>query len=90
MTFALSARRLARPQYCAMQVWLRCGKDRVWQFVDLLAVTNISCILLEERHFGFYLHGRSVTAALRFFLVLSIPSDSFRLNCLDLIPAITP
>ena len=22
-------------------------------------MTNISCILLEERHFGFYLHGRS-------------------------------
>ena len=22
-------------------------------------VTNISCILLEEKHFGFYLHGRS-------------------------------
>jgi len=41
-------------------LWERYVKDRIWQFVDLLAVTNISCILLEERHFGFYLHGRSV------------------------------
>lgn len=40
--------------------WERFVKDRVWQFVDLLAVTNVSCLLLEERHFGFYLHGRSV------------------------------
>ena len=23
-------------------------------------MTNVSCLLLEERHFGFYLHGRSV------------------------------
>jgi meckelin len=41
-------------------VWERFVKDRIWQFVDLLAVTNVSCLLLEERHFGFYLHGRSV------------------------------
>jgi len=40
--------------------WERYVKDRLWQFVDLLSVTNISCILLEERNFGFYLHGRSV------------------------------
>ena len=32
-------------------VWERFvpGQDRVWQFVDLLAVTNISCLLLEEQ-----------------------------------------
>jgi len=41
-------------------LWERYVKDRIWQFVDLLAVTNVSCFLLEERHFGFYLHGRSV------------------------------
>lgn len=41
-------------------LWERCVKDRLWQFVDLLAVTNISCLLLEEPNFGFYLHGRSV------------------------------
>ena len=41
-------------------IWERFVKDRIWQFVDLLAVTNVSCLLLEERHFGFYLHGRSV------------------------------
>ena len=41
-------------------LWERFVKDRIWQFVDLLAVTNVSCLLLEERHFGFYLHGRSV------------------------------
>ena len=41
-------------------LWERFVKDRIWQFVDLLAVTNISALLLEERYFGFYLHGRSV------------------------------
>jgi len=42
--------------------WDRFIKDRVWQFVDLLTVTNISCLLLEERFYGYYLHGRSVHA----------------------------
>ena len=41
-------------------LWERFVKDRVWQFVDLLAVTNVSALLLEEKYFGFYLHGRSV------------------------------
>ncbi|KAL1495402.1 hypothetical protein AB1Y20_016770 [Prymnesium parvum] len=41
-------------------VWDRFIKDRIWQFVDLLSVTNVSCILLEERYFGYYLHGKTV------------------------------
>jgi hypothetical protein len=40
--------------------WDRFVQDRVWQFVDLLAVTNISCLLLQEQTYGYYLHGRSV------------------------------
>ena len=43
-------------------IWDRFFEDRVWQFVDLLAVTNISCFLMEEKFFGHYLHGRSVHA----------------------------
>jgi len=41
-------------------VWDRFVQDRVWQFVDLLSVTNISCLLLQEQTYGYYLHGRSV------------------------------
>lgn len=41
-------------------LWNRFVQDRVWQFVDLLAVTNVSCLLLEEQTYGYYLHGRSV------------------------------
>ena len=63
LRFALSTGLLlaaSLSQYLFMWAfWQRRIKDRVWQFVDLLAVTNISCILLEEKHFGFYLHGRS-------------------------------
>jgi meckelin len=40
--------------------WDRFVQDRVWQFVDLLAVTNISCLLFQEQTYGYYLHGRSV------------------------------
>merc|ERR1719421_1656158 len=64
MRFAISSGILAATsltQWLFMWgVWNRYVKDRVWQFVDLLAVTNISCVLLEEKFFGFYLHGRSV------------------------------
>lgn len=41
-------------------IWDRFVQDRIWQFVDLLAVTNISCLLLQEQNYGYYLHGRSV------------------------------
>ena len=64
LRFALSSSLLL--SICMVQwlfrwaLWERYVKDRIWQFVDLLAVTNVSCLLLEERHFGFYLHGRSV------------------------------
>jgi len=42
--------------------WDRFVKDRIWQFVDLLAVTNVSAVFLEERYYGYYLHGKSVHA----------------------------
>eukprot|EP00965_Chrysotila_dentata_P149452 4936013-Pleurochrysis_carterae.AAC.1 len=35
-------------------------QDKIWQFVDLLAVANVSCFVLVEPLFGYYLHGRSV------------------------------
>jgi len=41
-------------------LWDRFVQDRVWQFVDLLSVTNVSCLLLAEQTYGYYLHGRSV------------------------------
>lgn len=41
-------------------IWNRFVQDRVWQFVDLLSVTNISVLLLQEQTYGYYLHGRSV------------------------------
>lgn len=41
-------------------IWDRFLEDRVWQFIDLLALSNLSCLLLETPHFGYYLHGRSV------------------------------
>ena len=41
-------------------LWNRFVRDKAWQFVDLLAVSNISMIVLEERASGYYLHGKSV------------------------------
>jgi hypothetical protein len=52
LRFALSTGLLlaaSLSQYLFMWAfWQRRIKDRVWQFVDLLAVTTISCIVLEE------------------------------------------
>ena len=41
-------------------LWNRFVRDKAWQFVDLLAVSNVSMIVLEERASGYYLHGKSV------------------------------
>ena len=66
LRFALSSFMLLIMSLCQglfrWLVWDRFVEDRVWQFVDLLAVTNISCFLMEERFYGHYLHGRSVHA----------------------------
>jgi len=37
-------------------------EDKVGQFVDLLSVANVSCLILPEKFSGYYLHGRSVHA----------------------------
>jgi len=43
-------------------LWDRFVQDRVWQFVDLLSLANVSCFIIEEQLHGYYLHGRSVHA----------------------------
>ena len=64
LRFALSSFMLLIMSLCQWlfrwAIWDRFVEDRVWQFVDLLAVTNISCFLMEEKYYGHYLHGRSV------------------------------
>ncbi|XP_061676780.1 meckelin-like [Syngnathoides biaculeatus] len=35
-------------------------EDKIRQFVDLCSVSNISVLLLPQRCFGYYIHGRSV------------------------------
>eukprot|EP00727_Mastigamoeba_balamuthi_P010148 m51a1_g5756 putative meckelin (973) ;mRNA; r:1203854-1207921 len=37
-------------------------KDETTLFVDLLSVSNLSCFVLTDAAFGYYLHGRSVHA----------------------------
>jgi meckelin len=43
-------------------VWYRYFDDPLNNFVDLLSVSNCSLLVLAERFWGFYLHGRSVHA----------------------------
>ncbi|AWO96636.1 putative meckelin isoform 2 [Scophthalmus maximus] len=35
-------------------------EDKIRQFVDLCSISNISVLLLSQRCFGYYIHGRSV------------------------------
>ena len=53
LRFALSSFMLLVMSLCQWlfrwAIWDRFVEDRVWQFVDLLAVTNISCFLMEEK-----------------------------------------
>jgi len=42
------------------QITHRYFKDEVAQFVDLLCTSNISCLLLDERQHGWYIHGKTV------------------------------
>ncbi|XP_077432684.1 meckelin-like [Vanacampus margaritifer] len=37
-----------------------CVVDKIRQFVDLCSISNISVLLLPQRCFGYYIHGRSV------------------------------
>ncbi|XP_061531241.1 meckelin-like isoform X1 [Phycodurus eques] len=37
-----------------------CVDDKIRQFVDLCSISNISVLLLPQRCFGYYIHGRSV------------------------------
>ncbi|XP_077383173.1 meckelin-like isoform X2 [Festucalex cinctus] len=37
-----------------------CVVDKIRQFVDVCSVSNISVLLLPQRCFGYYIHGRSV------------------------------
>ncbi|KAJ1623132.1 Meckelin [Pavlovales sp. CCMP2436] len=43
-------------------VYLPYVEDKVGQLVDLLAVANVSALILPEPLCGYYLHGRSVHA----------------------------
>ena len=40
---------IAFGQWIIRWFWDRFVQDRVWQFVDLLAVANVSCLVLEVR-----------------------------------------
>uniref|UniRef100_A0AAY5EG89 Transmembrane protein 67 n=1 Tax=Electrophorus electricus TaxID=8005 RepID=A0AAY5EG89_ELEEL len=41
-------------------VYERFVEDKIRQFVDLCSLSNISVLLLSQRCFGYYIHGRSV------------------------------
>lgn len=34
-------------------------EDKIINFVDLCSVSNVSVFILKDRHYGFYIHGRS-------------------------------
>ncbi|XP_032813422.2 meckelin isoform X1 [Petromyzon marinus] len=41
-------------------IYERFVEDKIRQFVDLCSMSNISILILENRCFGYYIHGRSV------------------------------
>jgi meckelin len=43
-------------------VYNRYLRDAAAQFVDLLCSTNVSCLILDHRYHGWYIHGKSVHA----------------------------
>jgi meckelin len=44
-------------------IYDRFYRDRLLQYVDILSVSNISLIIMDEKNHGYYLHGRSVHTA---------------------------
>ncbi|CAM9570287.1 unnamed protein product [Lampetra planeri] len=41
-------------------IYERFVEDKIRQFVDLCSMSNVSILILENRCFGYYIHGRSV------------------------------
>ena len=35
-------------------------EDKVRQYADLCSMSNVSVFILDQSHFGYYIHGRSV------------------------------
>jgi meckelin len=40
-------------------IYTRCFEDRLTQFVDFCAVTNISMFIMTHTQYGYYIHGKS-------------------------------
>jgi len=40
-------------------IWERFIEDKIQQFVDLCTMANVSVFIMEQKVFGYYIHGRS-------------------------------
>ena len=40
-------------------VWSRFKQNALCNFVDLCSMSNVSVLLMTERNYGYYIHGRS-------------------------------